>query len=345
MQSMTREDITDLSRAALSQWFAGENEAPYRAAQVLRWIYQRGADSFDAMTDIRKDLRRKISERFTIGRPEILDTAASADGSRKFVFGLLDGKRIETVLIPERDHYTLCVSSQVGCAQGCAFCRTGAMGFSRNLKASEIVAQVRAVRFSLPDPERLTNLVFMGMGEPLANFENVRDAVNLLTDPEVGMKFAARRVTVSTVGLAPKIAALGRETRARLAVSLNAADDETRSRLMPVNRVYPIARLLEALKGFPLKTGKRITFEYVLLSGVNDSPADARNLVRILSSVPAKINLIPFNPYEGSPFERPSEDRIAAFHDFLIEKHFTAIIRRSKGPDIAAACGQLAAGA
>ncbi len=344
MQSMTREDITDLSRAALSQWFAGENEAPYRAAQVLRWIYQRGADSFDAMTDIRKDLRRKISERFTIGRPEILDTAASADGSRKFVFGLLDGKRIETVLIPERDHYTLCVSSQVGCAQGCAFCRTGAMGFSRNLKASEIVAQVRAVRFSLPDPERLTNLVFMGMGEPLANFENVRDAVNLLTDPEVGMKFAARRVTVSTVGLAPKIAALGRETRARLAVSLNAADDETRSRIMPVNRAYPIARLLEALKGFPLKTGKRITFEYVLLSGVNDSPADARNLVRILSSIPAKINLIPFNPYEGSPFERPSEDRIAAFHDFLIEKHFTAIIRRSKGPDIAAACGQLAAG-
>ena len=342
MQTNTGNNLVDPSPEALTEWLSGQGEKPFRAAQILRWLFRRGAESYLEMTDIRTDLRHELAETFAVPRLKILDTRVSADGSKKFLFGLRDGLSIESVLMYEKDHATLCVSSQVGCAQGCVFCRTGEMGFKRNLTSFEILAQVCGVRFSLENPDHLTNIVFMGMGEPLANFDNVVTALNVLSEPTMGMKFAARRITVSTVGLVPKIPALGRDTRARLAVSLNAADDETRTRLMPINRKYPIAELLESLRDFPLKTGKRITFEYVMLKGVNDSMADARNLVRILSHTPAKINLIPFNPHEGSPFERPTDENVIAFREYLANKNFTAMVRYSKGLDVGAACGQLA---
>ncbi|MEW5734438.1 MAG: 23S rRNA (adenine(2503)-C(2))-methyltransferase RlmN [Thermodesulfobacteriota bacterium] len=336
-------DILGLSRDDLTAWFAEKNEPAWRADQVMRWLHRRNARSFSEMTDIAKGLRETLAESFVIPEPEEAGKAVSEDGTVKYAFSLRDGRRIESVLIPERGHCTLCVSSQVGCAMGCAFCRTGSLGLTRNLAASEIIGQVRAVRRMMEKPETLTNLVFMGMGEPLANYANLVRAVNILTGNEWGMGFGSRHVTVSTVGLANRIPDLSRDTPANLAVSVNAADDETRQRIMPVNRTYPLAALLAACHDFFLRPGRRITFEYVLLKDLNDSERDARNLARLLSHIPAKINLIAYNPHPESPFARPDEDRVLAFQKVLTDRNFTAMLRKSKGADILAACGQLAA--
>ncbi len=338
-----KKDILEFSRDELVSWLADREIAAYRADQILKWIYLRQADGFDVMTDLSKDIRSALSQQFAIGRLDVEQVETSRDGSVKYLFKLHDGKQIESVLIPERDHYTLCVSSQVGCAQDCCFCLTAAGGFERNLSRGEILAQVRDIKKDLDDEKRLTNIVFMGMGEPLANYKNLVSAIKILTDNDVGLRFASRRVTVSTAGLIPKITALGRDTRVNLAVSLNAADDKTRTRLMPINRKYPLEKLMQACRQYLPPPGRRITFEYILIKGINDSTEDAKRLVKMLRPIRCKVNLIPFNPHEGCDFKRPAEAVIQAFYDVLFAKNFTVIIRRSKGQDISAACGQLRA--
>jgi 23S rRNA (adenine2503-C2)-methyltransferase len=303
----------------------------------------RQADDFDAMTNLSKDLRAVLSRHFVIERLEKERVETSQDGSRKYLFKLKDGKHIESVLIPERDHYTLCISSQVGCAQGCLFCLTAMGGFERNLSRGEIIAQVRDIQNDLDDPKRLTNIVFMGMGEPLANYKNLVSAIATITDNKMGLGFSHRRVTVSTAGLAPKLAALGRDTRVNLAISLNATDNQTRSKLMPINRTYRLEDLLEACRRYPVARGRRLTFEYILIKGINDSEADAERLAELLRPIRCKINLIPFNAHEGCDYERPAEAVIATFQQILLDKNYTVIIRQSKGQDISAACGQLRA--
>jgi 23S rRNA (adenine2503-C2)-methyltransferase len=338
-----KQNILEYDRAQLISWLESRGIKPYRADQIFKWIYLRQADRFERMTDIAKDIRALLEDHFTIGRLQIENVETSRDGSRKYLFKLRDGKRIESVLIPERDHYTLCISSQVGCAQGCGFCLTGRGGLQRNLSKAEIVSQVRDVKIELDDSMPLSNLVFMGMGEPLANYKNLVAAIAVMTDIRLGLGFAGRRVTVSTAGLVPRLISLGRDTRVNLAVSLNAADNNTRDRLMPINRKYPIEKLLNACRNFPLTGGRRITFEYVLLKNVNDSEEDAGRLAKLLRPIKAKINLIPFNSHEGCRYQRPDEDAIFRFQKILIDKNYTVIIRRSKGQDISAACGQLAA--
>jgi 23S rRNA (adenine2503-C2)-methyltransferase len=339
-----KQDIKSMNREPLIDWLAGHKVRPFRADQILKWVYMRLADDFDQMSDISKNLRSLLENHFSIARLPVQKLQTAEDGTRKYLFGLADGNSIETVLIPERNHYTLCVSSQVGCAQGCRFCVTGQGGLVRHLTAAEIISQVWEVRKLLPDPERLTNLVFMGMGEPLANYANLVAAIEALTSTEWGMKIANRRVTVSTAGLAARIADLGRDTKVNLAVSLNAVDDETRSRLMPINRKYPIQTLLEACRQYPLPKGRRITMEYILFKDLNDSVDQARKLARLLAPVKAKINLIPFNAYPDGPFQRPGDRTILAFQEVLLDKHLTSVVRHSKGQDIMAACGQLRAG-
>jgi 23S rRNA (adenine2503-C2)-methyltransferase len=295
------------------------------------------------MTNLKKALRERLAAAFTIGRFNLKAHETAADGTRKFLFQLADGEQIESVLIPERDHFTLCLSSQVGCAQDCRFCLTARGGFRRNLSQGEILGQVRDIRREMEAPARLTNLVFMGMGEPLANYRNLIGAIGLLKDNRVGFGFSKRKITVSTAGLAPRLADLGRDTDVGLAISLNATDDETRTRLMPINRQYPLAVLLEACRRYPLPPQRRITFEYILLADINDSPADARRLAGLLRPLRAKINLIPFNAHGGCGYRRPDEAAIQAFQKILVDRGYTAIIRHSKGQEISAACGQLRA--
>ena len=334
-------DIKELNKDEIIAWLTGRAIKPYRASQILKWAYLRQADSFEVMTDLSKELRSLLSLHFTITRLQKIHVETSRDGARKYLFKLRDGNHIESVLIPERNHYTLCISSQVGCAHGCRFCRTAARGFIRNLTRGEIIAQVRDVLNDLDGAKRLSNIVFMGMGEPLANYDNLIGAIEAITDSDVGLKFSNRRVTVSTAGLAPKLSKLGRDTRVNLAISLNATDNKTRDMIMPINRKYPIEKLIEACRLYPLEPGRRITFEYVLIKGVNDSIEDAERLVSLLKPIKSKINLIPFNEHEGSEFLRPEDSVINRFQEILIQNHFTAIIRHSKGEDISAACGQL----
>ncbi len=312
----------------------------FRARQLVKWLYKGVAD-FEAMTDIARPFRAELSEKARISSLTLEQVQEAADGCRKFLFALEDGNLIESVLIPEVGHHTLCLSSQVGCAQGCRFCLTARRGLIRNLKASEIINQILAVRRQLPDHRPLTNLVFMGMGEPLANFTALVRALTMLTAPW-GLKFSPRHITVSTAGLAPFIPRLGQEARANLTVSLNAADDETRSLIMPINQRYPLAELLAACRSFPLPRHRRITFAYVLLDGINDSPDQARRLARLLRGFRAKINLIPFNRHPRLPYGPPPEARTLEFQDILREANYTAMIRESRGQDISAACGQLA---
>jgi 23S rRNA (adenine2503-C2)-methyltransferase len=343
MLNAKKKNILELGRNELIAWLGTWKIESYRADQILKWIYLRQADRFDLMTDIGKDIRPLLADHFTIGRLQKEKVEISIDGSQKYLFKLEDGKRIESVLIPERDHYTLCISSQVGCAQDCRFCLTARGGFQRNLSKAEIVSQVRDIKHQVEDSMPLSNLVFMGMGEPLANYKNLVDAIEVITDSSSGLGFAGRRVTVSTAGLVSRLAALGRDTKVNLAISLNATDNDTRNRLMPINRKFPIEKLLEACQHFPLPGGRRITFEYVLLKDVNDTGEDAHRLVKLLRPIKSKINLIPFNPYEGCQYQRPDEDAILRFQKILIDKNYTVMIRRSKGQDINAACGQLAA--
>jgi 23S rRNA (adenine2503-C2)-methyltransferase len=334
-------DIMDLSPGQLQQWLVQQGMAAYRGGQILRWIYGRQVDDFEQMTDLSKTDREKLKRHFEIGRLVKLKEEVSRDGSRKYLFGLGDGQRIESVLIPERGHHTLCVSSQVGCALGCRFCLTGAGGFIRNLSQGEIIAQVRDIQAELSEPALLTNIVLMGMGEPLANYANVTAAVNTLTDNGLGFRFAGRRVTLSTAGLVPQLMRFGRDTQANIAVSLNATDNRTRDFLMPINKTFPIEKLLAACCDYHLRPHRRITFEYILIKGVNDSESEARRLAALLRPIRAKINLIPFNPHSASEFERPEEGVIERFQQILLDKHYTVIVRRSKGTDISAACGQL----
>jgi len=343
MSNDKKKNILELDRNELISWLGNRGIESYRADQILKWIYLRQTDRFDLMTDIAKDMRPLLTHHFRIGRLQKENVEISKDGSRKYLFKLEDGKRIESVLMPERDHYTLCISSQVGCAQDCRFCFTARGGFQRNLSKAEIISQVRDIKNEMEDSMPLRNLVFMGMGEPLANYKNLVAAVRVITDSSYGLGFASRRVTVSTAGLVPKLAALGRDTRVNLAISLNATDNKTRSRLMPINRKFPIEKLLKACQYFPLPGSRRITFEYVLLQDVNDSAEDARRLVKLLQPIKSKINLIPFNSHAGCQYQRPDEDTILRFQQILIDKNYTVMIRQSKGQDINAACGQLAA--
>ncbi len=334
--------IKDLPLEALETWVQTIGERPFRARQIFRHLYHRVIRSWDECSDLSKAFRTQLEYGTRLHAVEVVATEDAADDTRKFVFRLRDGSLIESVLIPDPPRLTACVSSQVGCALGCRFCLTGTMGLTRHLATAEIVDQVVHMQQDAGPGRRITNIVFMGMGEPLANEEALLPALNILMDP-TGFGFSHRRITVSTVGLVPQMARLGRETPVNLAVSLHAADDDTRNRLMPINRKYPLAVLMEACRAYPMPSRKRITFEYILLKDVNDRPEDARRLVRLLASVRSKVNLIPFNPHPNLPFERPSEERILAFQEILQNAHLTATIRQSRGADIRAACGQLAA--
>ncbi len=326
----------------------------YRAAQIFEWIYRNRASTFAEMTNIAKPERGMLADRFSISAHRLLTVERSIDGTRKFLFGLEDNHTIESVLIPDEDRNTLCISSQVGCAQACRFCLTGGGGFRRNLAAFEIADQVLQVEILLgeetgrtvggapPEQSRLiTNIVLMGMGEPLANFDAVVKALKIIT-AEKGLGFSTRRITLSTAGIVPEIDRLGQAgPKVNLAVSLNATTDEVRDRIMPVNRRWPIRELLAACRRFPLDERRRITFEYVLLRGVNDSEADALRLVKLLRGIRCKVNLIPFNPFPGSEFRRPDSEEVQRFRKILVDHHYTALVRESRGRDISAACGQL----
>lgn len=336
-------DIRNFSRNELIAFFAGHGMRSFRADQTLQWLYARRVQSFEGMTNLAKDARILLADHFTISRLKVRDVQAAKDGTCKFLFGLDDGNCVESVLIPEKDHYTLCISTQVGCAMGCTFCMTGKTGLIRNLSRAEIIGQVISCQdeAACRGDMGLSNIVLMGMGEPLANYSSVVGALRVITNSDWGLKFSTRRVTLSTAGLADRFADLARDTRVRLAVSLNAADNTTRSRLMPVNNKIPIERLIDACARYPLAPRDKITFEYILIKGINDSEKQARQLAKRLRSVRAKINLIPFNPHPDTPFQRPDNAAIEAFQSILIKNNYTAIIRWSKGSDIDAACGQL----
>jgi 23S rRNA (adenine2503-C2)-methyltransferase len=319
-------------------------EPPYRGRQLAGWLFRRGAPEFEAMSDLPKEFRRRLADEAVIDAPRIERMIPSRDGSRKYVLALADGLTVHSVLMPDADRLTLCLSTQVGCGFGCAFCFTGTMGLRRNLSAGEIVGQLVAVRPTLPPGDRVTHLVYMGMGEPLANYEATVRSLRLLTDPH-GFGCSPRRITVSTVGLVNGIKKLARESlKVNLAISLHATTDPVRTGLMPVNRGWPLEELMAACRSFPLPLRQRITFEYVLLHEVNDSREDATRLARLLQGVRAKVNLIPFNDWEGAAFRRPPLSRILPFQQLLLERGITATIRWSKGEDIGAACGQLAEG-
>ena len=313
----------------------------YRGRQLATWIYRKNVVDLESMTDLPKDFKAALSERAVTTLPDVERVTPSQDGSRKLVLRLSDGGRVSAVLMPDEDRITLCLSTQVGCGYGCAFCLTGTMGLGRNLTAGEIIGQAMIANRMLEE-RRVTHLVFMGMGEPLANYEAVVTSLRILTDAKLGLGYSPRRITVSTVGLVKGIERLGRENlKVNLAISLHAADDETRGRLMPVNRSWNLDALMTAVRKYPLGPRQRVFFEYVLLDGVNDSLDDAARLARLLRGVRAKVNLIPFNDWEGAGFSRPPIARILAFQSLLLDAGITTTVRWSKGEDIGAACGQL----
>jgi 23S rRNA (adenine2503-C2)-methyltransferase len=343
-----RVDVASLSLEALTRFVTETlGERAFRAPQIYRWLHQRGATSFDEMTDLSKALREKLKAVADIV-PLVKDVELrSVDGTIKYRWKTHDGRYIESVYMPSEDRKTLCVSTQVGCAMACGFCMTGTMGLKRNLTPGEIVAQVHAVNREVRKNEGLetlrplTNLVFMGMGEPLHNFENLKTALSILQS-EDGPNFSHRHITVSTVGLVPMIERFGQETDVKLAISLNASTDEQRNKTMPVNRKWNIAALLDACRKFPLRQGRRITFEYVLIKGFNDADEDAWRLIELLKDIPVKVNLIPYNENPGLGFHTTGEERAEQFRAILADHHIAAYIRKNRGRDIAGACGQLA---
>jgi 23S rRNA (adenine2503-C2)-methyltransferase len=352
--------LLGLSRAELAARLSAlgvpERQARMRVNQLWGWLHVRGATSFAAMTDIAKDLRGELAESFSLARPAIVAEQVSVDGTRKWLLRLDDGKEIETVYIPEEDRGTLCISSQVGCTLTCSFCHTGTQRLVRNLTPAEIVGQVMLARDrigdwpgaeaddarGLPGSERkITNVVLMGMGEPLYNFDHVRDAMAIAADGE-GLAIGKRRITLSTSGVVPESPRWGEEAGTMLAISLHAVRDELRYQLVPINKKWPIKELLQACRDYPgLSNAKRITFEYVMLKGVNDSVADAKALVRLLAKIPAKINLIPFNPWPGAPFECSEWEQIEKFAEVVNRAGYASPVRSPRGRDIMAACGQL----
>ena len=335
-------------RAALVAAGTPDGQAAMRVSQIWQWVYHRGARDFAEMSNLAKPFRAMLSERFAIERPEIVTRQVSADGTRKYLLRVAGGHEVETVYIPEEDRGTLCVSSQVGCTLTCSFCHTGTQRLVRNLTAAEIVGQIMVARDDIgdwgrkPDEKRLvSNLVLMGMGEPLYNFDAVRDAMKIAMDSE-GIALSRRRITLSTSGVVPEIARVGEEIGCLLAISFHATTNETRDTLVPINRKWNIAALLDACRAYPrLSNAERITFEYVMLKGVNDSDADARRLVKLIAGIPAKINLIPFNPWPGSPYERSDPERIEAFGNIVNRAGYASPVRTPRGEDIMAACGQL----
>lgn len=330
-------DLKNLTPEELVDFLAGMGKEKFRAEQIMRWIYQRGVDDFTGMTDLAKAFREELARRATISSFDDASIEVSSDGTRKFLFALHDGKSVETVLIPmEGGRNTLCISTQVGCAMQCSFCLTGSFGLERNLATSEIVNQVCAVRRD----HAVDNIVLMGMGEPLHNLDNVVAALKIFYAPS-GFDYSPRKVTLSTSGLVPQMQELGERIKVNLAVSLNATSDEVRNALMPINRRYPLNELMKACRSFPLAPRQRITFEYILIAGVNDSVADAKRLVRLLHGIKAKVNLIPFNEHAESAFKAPDEAAMRVFQSYLLERQIVAIRRAGKGQDISAACGQL----
>ena len=340
-----RVNLLGLPRSDLTAFCASLGSRPFRARQLMHWLYKRGCGNFDEMTDLSRDFRRELGQRAEVRAPQILTVQRASDGTCKWLLRADATQAFEMVYIPETDRGTLCISSQVGCALDCAFCSTAQQGFNRNLSTSEIVGQVwlanRELGFQPGGDRIVTNVVLMGMGEPLANFRNVVPALNLLLD-DLGLDLSRRRVTLSTSGLVPQIYRLAAETNVALAVSLHAPDDALRSRLVPINRLHPIAELLEACWHYiDERNGRSVTFEYVMLDGVNDSPAQARAVARLLKGRPAKVNLIPFNPFPGNAFRRSGDAAIAAFRDELVRAGVITTIRRTRGEDIDADCGQL----
>jgi 23S rRNA (adenine2503-C2)-methyltransferase len=342
-----KKNLVGLGRDELAAEMAALGAAPFRARQLWHWIYHRGARDFEAMTTLAKTFRAELDTRYTLARPAEARALTSADGTRKWLLRFGDGQEAECVHIPEEDRGTLCVSSQVGCTLTCKFCHTGTQRLVRNLDAAEIVAQVMIARDALgewPSPKddrQLTNVVMMGMGEPLYNFDNVAKALKIVMDGE-GLSVSKRKITLSTAGVVPMIARCGEELGVNLAISLHAVNDELRDVLVPLNKKYPLAELLAACRAYPTASNaRRITFEYVMLKGVNDSAAEARELVRLLEGIPAKVNLIPFNSWPGAPCECSSDEAIQAFGDIVNAAGYPSPVRTPRGRDIFAACGQL----
>jgi 23S rRNA (adenine2503-C2)-methyltransferase len=340
---MSRVNLVGLLPSELEDLAVELGASRYRGRQLATWIYRKSVCDLEAMTDLPKDFRAALAERAVVEVPEPERLTPSQDGSQKLVFALAGGSRISSVLMPDDDRITLCVSTQAGCGFACAFCLTGVMGLERNLTAAEIVGQVLAANRLLdPDGRRATHIVFMGMGEPLANFAALVKSLRILTDAKLGVGYSPRRLTVSTVGLVPGIEKLGREDlKVNLAISLHATTDDVRSRLMPVNRSFDLAALMAAVGRYPLASRQRVFFEYVMLEDVNDTTDDARRLAKLLRGLKAKVNLIPFNDWEGARFRRPPLARILSFQSILLDAGITTTVRWSKGEDIGAACGQL----
>ncbi|MBT8137485.1 MAG: 23S rRNA (adenine(2503)-C(2))-methyltransferase RlmN [Gammaproteobacteria bacterium] len=344
MSSPGSVQLLGMTRGQLEGWLSTRGVKPFHARQMMKWIYRRGVDDFEAMTDLSKNLRNDLHASASIGLPKILNEAVSTDGTRKWLLAVDGGQAVETVFIPEPGRGTLCISSQVGCVLDCSFCATGAQGFNRNLTSAEIIGQLLLAQRLLAtaeDDRPVTNVVLMGMGEPLANYRNVVPAMQLMLD-DFGFELSRRRVTLSTSGLVPQIRRLASDCNVALAVSLHAPDDALRDELVPINRVHPVAELLDACWEYAGDSGRHITFEYVLLDGVNDSPAQARQLAQLLRDRPAKVNLIPFNPYPGGRYRRSQPAAIEKFQSILHYSGLRTMTRRPRGDDIAAACGQLA---
>ncbi len=338
---MERVDIKSMNMEELREFVKELGLEPYRAKQIAQWLYKKRVTSFDQMTNISKEARRLLFERADLHPLKLVKVEESADGTRKYLFELKDGNRIESVFIPEKGWNTLCVSTQVGCPAGCKFCLTAKDGFTRNLTPSEIVEQYIAVQRDVGEDRRISNVVFMGMGEPLLNFDSVKRAVEIMTHKDM-LDLSTRKITISTVGIIPGIERMAREmNRVKLAVSLHATTDQVRDYLVPLNKKYPIGEIIEALRRYPADNNRRIMIEYIMLKGVNDSLEDARRLAKLVKGLPVKVNLIPFNPYPGAPFEPTPREKIEEFQKVLWDHNIAAFIRDSRGQDISAACGML----
>ena len=340
MTSLGKPNLKDMTLPEIEGFIADCGKERYRARQIMKWIYQGGAQSFDEMTTLARDFRAQLSEQAIIRDPEIVKIQTSADTTRKILFRLHDGFQVESVLIPGKNHWTACLSTQAGCRMGCRFCFTGSLGFKRNLEPSEITGQMIQMRLHTPEGPNIKNIVLMGMGEPLANYGNTVKAIRNLTEDH-GLGFSSRKITVSTSGLSPAIIQLGKDICVNLAISLNAPNNEKRSKIMPINKKYPIEELLEACREYPMPGRRMLTFEYILMAGFNDSPRDAEEVAKLLRPLHCKFNLIAFNEFPGSPFKTPSREAIRAFQQVLLDNNYTAVLRASRGSDILAACGQL----
>ncbi len=340
MTAPPKPNIKDMTLQEIEGFITDLGKEKFRARQIMKWIYQAGAQSFEEMTTLAKDFRGRLSELAVIRDPSIVKTQTSADTTKKILLRLHDGLLVESVLIPGKNHWTACLSTQAGCRMGCRFCLTGSQGFKRNLLPSEITGQLIQMQLHTPEGPNIRNIVLMGMGEPLANYDNTVKAIRNLTEDH-GMGFSNRRITVSTCGLAPQIIQLGKDICVNLAISLNAPNNEKRSEIMPINRKYPLKTLFDACQDYPMPGRRMLTFEYILMAGFNDSPQDAKEVAKLLRPLRCKFNLIAFNEYPGSPFKTPSREAIRTFQQILLDQNYTAVLRASRGSDILAACGQL----